>query len=226
MTISRMELSIPARVITRTMKVTAVWDSGVPLLVGLNSWFEVVPKASSRTSAQNGAGRAERADWCGRRRSCRGSGAAGSRTRRGQSRCGLGRGRAAPHGGSRGRQRGERSGDELGVLAARPEALIRGRIRGRLQILEDVDEVGASEVAEGGVGWAVEGDPAPRGEHQHPVAEAEALHRVGHHDDRPAALGQIAQQGHHPSLQPRVEPRGRLVEEQRGGLGEAAPRRC
>ena len=103
------------------------------------------------------------------------------------------------------RQRGRRSGEEAPLP-----------VRGVVIFKRGVDVVVAIDAEElerlGGRALKAEHAAAPH--HDQPVAQAEALRRVRDDDHRPGLARQLAQQRHHPRLEPRVQSGRGLIEEQ------------
>ena len=85
---------------------------------------------------------------------------------------------------------------------------------GLTEIVEHVGVVVAVEVRQHQLRGPEVRQPASGREREHAVAQAQALHAVGHHDDGAAAIRQIAEQLHQASLVVGIKPRCRLVEEQ------------
>jgi hypothetical protein len=105
----------------------------------------------------------------------------------------------------------------VGRLREPPRPLLPGC--GREQ-QEDVGEIAPAEVAQGVGGRAEVYDMAAGCEQQELGADVQVGDVVRDHDDGAVVVGELAQRAHHRPVHARVEPRGRLVEEQQGRLRE------
>ncbi len=88
------------------------------------------------------------------------------------------------------------------------------------ELVEGLDQVAVPEPVVETVGSADVGGHAAWREHQHLVAEPEAVELVGHHDHGVIVVGQFAEEPHQRAFETGVEPRGRLVEQEQRGSGE------
>ena len=135
----------------------------------------------------------------------------------------------APHRGGRGARGlrasghdrdGLRAGDVL--LADRRTGEFAGPVpvRVALEGLEHLGPARLAEVAQALLRWPVERDPAPGHQYEEPVADIEVSDAMGDHDDGAAVVREVAHLLHDGFVEPRVETRRGLVQEQQRWLGE------
>ena len=89
---------------------------------------------------------------------------------------------------------------------------------------EDVGPVGGAHRRADLIGRTQERGLAAGRQQQHLIADVEIGHRVRHHQDNAAGVGELAQHHHHLPVQRRVQTRGRLVENQQRRPGEQLQR--